>query len=195
MPWKETTTMIERGEFIERAKEAGVNLSALCREYGISRKTGYKWIQREREQGAAGVKDRSRRPRHSPGQTAAEVEGKVLAVRAEYTEWGGRKIRRVMQNEGCPGVPAASTITAILRRHAKIDPEEASQHKPYTRFAREQPNQLWQMDFKGYFTLQAGGYCHPLTVIDDHSRFLVGLKACPNQTSQTVQSQLSTIFE
>ena len=195
MPWKETTTMMQRAEFVERAKEAGANLSGLCREYGISRKTGYKWIQRAEEQGAAGLEDQSRRPRHSPGQTPVEVEGKVLEVREEYPEWGGRKIRRVMQNGGCPGVPAASTITAILRRHQRIDPEEASKHQAFTRFEREQPNQLWQMDFKGFFTLQAGGHCHPLTVIDDHSRFLVGLKACPNETSRTVQSQLGAIFE
>jgi transposase InsO family protein len=125
----------------------------------------------------------------------AAIEEQVLAVREAHPAWGGRKIRRVLQNQGCPSVPAASTITAILRRNEKIDPQEAAKHKPFQRFEREQPNELWQMDFKGYFALAVGGYCHPLTVIDDHSRFLVGLKACPDETAVTVQSQLSAIFQ
>lgn len=123
------------------------------------------------------------------------MERRVMAVREEHPCWGGRKIRRVLQNEGCQVVPAASTIAAILRRNAKIDPREGLKHRPFQRFEYEQPNQLWQMDFKGYFALQSGGYCHPLTVVDDHSRFLVGLKACPNQTYTTVQHQLTMIFE
>lgn len=195
MPWKETTTMSQRAAFIEQAQAEGANLSALCRSFAISRKTAYKWLKRERETGSPGLEDQSRRPHRSPGQTEAGMERQVLAVRADHPAWGGRKIRRVLQNQGHPDVPAASTITAILRRHEKLDPQEAAKHKPFQRFEREAPNQLWQMDFKGYFALQAGGYCHPLTVLDDHSRFLVGLKACPDQTHATVQTQLTAIFE
>lgn len=195
MSWKETTLMSQRTAFIEQAKAADTNISALCRSYGISRKTAYKWLKREREAGAAGLLEQSRRPDHCPTQTSAEMERQVLAMREDHPAWGGRKIRRVLQNRGYTGVPAASTITAILRRNEKIDPEEAAKHKPFQHFEREQPNELWQMDFKGFFALQAGGYCHPLTVIDDHSRFLVGLKACPNETYPTVQSQLTAIFE
>lgn len=195
MPWKERTIMSQRTAFIEQAKAPGANISALCRSYGISRKTAYKWLKREREAGAAGLLDQSRRPDRSPTQTSADMERQVLTLRDDHPAWGGRKIRRVLQNRGETGVPAASTITAILRRNQKIDPEEAAKHKPFQRFEREQPNELWQMDFKGFFALQAGGYCHPLTVIDDHSRFLVGLKACPNETHPTVQSQLTAIFE
>jgi len=186
--------MSQRAAFIERAKGEGTNISALCKEYGISRKTGYKWLKREQEDGAVGLENQSRRPRHSPHQTEAEMERRVLAVREEHPAWGGRKIRRVLQDRGEIGVPAASTITAILQRNAKIDPEQAAKHKPFQRFERARPNELWQMDFKGYFALAAGGYCHPLTVIDDHSRFLVGLKACPNETYETVQAQLTAIF-
>jgi transposase InsO family protein len=195
MPWKEQTTMLQRKEMIEQARVEGANISALCRTLGISRKTAYKWLKREGEAGVEGLSDRSRRPQQSPGQTDEQMEEQVLRVRCEHPVWGGRKIRRVLQNRGCEGVPAASTITAILRRHDQIDPEEAQKHQPFQRFEREQPNELWQMDFKGYFALIAGGYCHPLTVIDDHSRFLVGLKACPNQTYSTVKTQLTTIFE
>lgn len=194
MPWKETTTMSNRAAFIEQAKAEGANISALCRAYGISRKTAYKWLQRERGGGENRLADQSRRPKHSPRQTEAELEAQVLAVRQAHPAWGGRKIRRVLQNQGVSAIPAASTITAILRRNDQIDRVASLQHKPMQRFERAQPNELWQMDFKGYFALQAGGYCHPLTVIDDHSRFLVGLKACPNETYPTVQGQLTAIF-
>jgi len=195
MPWKETTAMSQRRDFIEIAKQDGINFSALCREYKISRKTGYKWLRREQEGGAEGLVDRSRRPQNSPGKTKDTVEVAVLGVRDEYPAWGGRKIRRVLQDRGNEEIPAASTITEILRRHEKLDLHESIKHKACQHFEYEQPNELWQMDFKGFFTLEKGGYCHPLTVIDDHSRFLVGLKACPNQNGGTVQNQLTEIFE
>lgn len=195
MPWKETTAMTQRGEFVERAQAEGANISALCREYGISRKTGYKWLKRARADGAAGMREQSRRPKRSPRQTDAEREGQVLGVRSAHPDWGGRKIRRVLQQAGMERVPAASTITRILHQHNQIDPQEALKHKPYQRFERAQANELWQMDFKGYFALEGGGYCHPLTVLDDHSRFLLGLRACPNETAETVQRQLTGIFQ
>lgn len=193
MPWKETTNMSQKTEFLTQAKGDGVNFSALCRLFGISRKTGYKWLKREAC--GAGLVDLPRRPHHSPRRTAEMIEVQVLEVRKRHKAWGGRKIRKVLQNQGNKQVPAASTITAILHRHEQIDPDEAQKHKPMQRFEREHPNELWQMDFKGYFAMSAGGYCHPLTVIDDHSRFLVGLKACPNQTSETVKTQLTAIFQ
>ena len=195
MPWKETTTMSNRAAFIEQAKTEGANISALCRAYGISRKTAYKWLQREQDGGVNGLADQPRRPKHSPRQTEAEMEAQVLAVREAHPAWGGRKIRKVLQNQGVSGVPVASTITAILRRNNHIDRVASLQHRPMQRFERAQPNELWQMDFKGFFALPAGGYCHPLTVIDDHSRFLVGLKACPDETYPTVQGQLTAIFQ
>ena len=193
MPWKEMTNMSQRKEFIVQAKEEGINFSGLCRLFGISRKTGYKWLKREAS--AVGLGDQSRRPQHSPRRTEEAIEAQVLEVRKQHQAWGGRKIRKVLQNQGNKQVPAASTITAILHRHEKIDPDEAQKHEPWQRFERDRPNELWQMDFKGYFALSAGGYCHPLTVIDDCSRFLVGLKACPNETSETVKAQLTTIFQ
>lgn len=195
MPWKEETTMSQRVSFIAEANCDEANISGLCSKYGISRKTGYKWLKRYREGGESGLADRSRRPQHSPKQTEAKIEAQVLAVRQEHQAWGGRKIRKVLQKAGCPTLPAASTITGILHRYQQIDPDEAQKHKPFQRFEKEHPNELWQMDFKGYFALTAGGYCHPLTVIDDHSRFLVGLRACPNETMDIVQAHLTDIFQ
>lgn len=195
MPWKRVTLMSERKTFIEKSKEENVNISKLCQSYGISRKTGYKWIKREKEEGLDGIVDRSRKPKTCPKKTDVQMETAVLEVRYEHPCWGGRKIRRVLQNEGCIGTPAASTISIILKRHNLVDPIEATKHKAFQRFEHEYPNDLWQMDYKGNFGLLNGEKCHPLTVIDDHSRYLVGLKACPNEKTLTVQYQLSSIFE
>jgi transposase InsO family protein len=194
MPWKETTTMSLRTEFIHMAELENTNLSELCRQFGISCKTGYKWLRRYREGGESGLADRSRRPHHSPRRSPEEIEKAVIGVRQDHPAWGGRKIKACLRRKGHNQLPSASTITEILRRNDKIDAEEALKHKPSQRFEMELPNQLWQMDFKGYFALGEGGYCHPLTVLDDHSRFLVGLKACPNETRNTVQEQLTEIF-
>jgi transposase len=188
MPWEEATNMSLRTEFIHLAKQESANVSDLCRRFGISRKTGYKWLKRYEQGGESGLADHSRRPRHSPRQTEAGIEAQVLEVRRQHKAWGGRKIRKILQNAGSSVVPAASTITNILHRYEQIDPEEAQKHKPFQRFEKDHPNELWQMDFKGQFSLTAGGYCHPLTVLDDHSRFLLGLKACPDETIEVVQA-------
>lgn len=194
MPWKEATPMSLRAEFIHLAELEGANISELCRRFGISRKTGYKWLKRYEEGGEGGLADRSRRPHHSPKRSSAEVEAAVIKVREEHPVWGGRKIKAYLKRKGEDRLPSPSTITEILRRKGKIDEAEAEKHRPFQRFEMEQPNQLWQMDFKGYFAVEEGGYCHPLSVLDDHSRFLIGLQACPNQTRQTVQERLTGIF-
>lgn len=183
-----------RTEFIHLAELENANFSKLCRRFGISRKTGYKWLQRYREEGESGLADRSRRPQRSPRRSPAEIEELVVGVRREYPAWGGRKIKAYLERKGHHSLPSPSTLTEILRRHDHIDAEEACKHRPMQRFEMEQPNQLWQMDFKGLVALEEGGYCYPLSVLDDHSRFLVGLKACPNQTRLTVQEQLSDVF-
>lgn len=195
MPWKRVTNMSERKAFIEEALAESSNISKLCSNHGISRKTGYKWLKRLKEEGPAGLVDRSRRPRNSPKQVETHMESSVLAVRQEHPAWGGRKIRRILQDTGHHEVPAASTITMILRRNMQIDPQETLKHKTFQRYEHEHPNDLWQMDYKGNVHLLDGGICHPLTVLDDHSRFLLGLKACPNQKGTTVQYHLTAIFE
>lgn len=196
MPWEERSTVSLRTEFVQQAQEEGVNLSQLCCQFGISRKTAYKWLQRYRQEGEAGLQERSRRPHHSPRRSPPQTEAAVLAVREQHPAWGGRKIKAYLCQRGqAEAPPSASTITEILRRHEHIDPQEASKHRAFQRFEMASPNQLWQMDFKGYFALTQGGYCHPLTVLDDHSRYLLGLRACANQTYQTVQQQLSILFE
>ena len=179
MPWKETTTMSERKEFIREALKDETNISALCREYGISRKTGYKWLKRYREEGLGGLMDQSRRPEHSPNHTPPEVEQVIVEARQAHPAWGSRKLKRWLENRGYQSIPSPSTVTAILARHGLLSAEEARKHTPYRRFQMERPNDLWQMDFKGAFVIGSGQRCCPLTVLDDHSRFLVGLKPVP----------------
>jgi transposase InsO family protein len=123
------------------------------------------------------------------------VEEAVLQVRSKHPSWGGRKIRWQLEQEGMRAIPAASTITAILHRHDQIQGEESKKHRALQRFEMEYPNQLWQMDFKGHFEMGNGDLCHPLTVLDDHSRFLVGLKACQAERSKKVKHCLESIFE
>jgi transposase InsO family protein len=194
MPWKEASTMSLRLEFVTLAQAGDVNLRQLCRRFGISAKTGYKWLGRYRRGGSADLADRSRRPRHAPGQTTAAAEQAVLELRRQHPAWGGRKLRARLQALGHAGVPAASTITAILRRHGRLDPPRAGRPRDFVRFEHAAANDLWQMDFKGHFALADGRRCHPLTVLDDHSRFALALRACADERGTTVRQELTTLF-
>jgi transposase InsO family protein len=119
---------------------------------------------------------------------SAEMEARVLAVRDEHPAWGGRKIRRRLQDLTHHSVPSASTITAVLHRNGRIASAAGAGHRRFVRFERAAPNELWQMDYKGHFAT-AAGRCHPLTVVDDHSRYAVGLRACGDVREGTVFHQ------
>ena len=192
MPFRERSILLQREEFCRLARAPGGNVRELCRRAQISPTTGYKWLGRFATEGSAGLVDRSRRPRASPERTGAELEAQVLAVRAEHPAWGGRKIRRVLQDTGV-AAPAASTITDILRRHGKLDGPRADEARGWTRFEQAAPNDLWQMDFKGHFPLERGR-CHPLTVLDDHSRYALEIGACGDERTETVQARLERVF-
>lgn len=194
MPWKEVKAMSQKLEFVQAALHPDANMQQLCQAFGISRKTGYKWLARYRQGGPAALAERSRRPHHCPHQTAPSVEAAVLSVRQAHPAWGARKIRAWLAAHGWSELPCAATITQILRRGAQLDPAEAVKHRAHQRFAMAAPNQLWQMDFKGPLTTRNGLRCHPLVVLDDHSRFLLGLVACPDQQQRTVQAVLSAVF-
>src|SRR6185437_2367897 len=194
MPFRGRSVMDEREEFCRLALRPGANVRALCRGWGISPDRAYVWIGRFEAAGREGLADRSRRPLTSPQRSASELEDQVLAVRAEHPTWGGRKIRRVLNDEGVSPPPAASTITEILRRHGQLDGPRAGQARDYIRFEHARPNELWQMDFKGHFAL-ARGRCHPLTVLDDHSRYAMAVQACADEQSATVKDRLTKVFE
>jgi transposase InsO family protein len=193
MPWSEKSIMSQRCEFVMLFDQNGVNRRELCRRFGISPTIGYRLLARYRAEGKTGLADRSRRPQRSPARTAAEMEASVLAVRDEHPAWGGRKIRRRLQDLGRQTVPSASTITAVLHRNGRIDAAVSAQHRPFERFERAAPNELWQMDYKGHFAT-AAGRCHPLTVVDDHSRYAVALRACGDEREGTVQAELTAMF-
>jgi transposase InsO family protein len=118
----------------------------------------------------------------------------VVQLRDEHPGNGPRKLRQRLLDEGQLGVPAVSTIARILKRHERIDPRQSLAHRPCRRFERSEPNALWQMDFKGHFALGRGGRCHPLTILDDCSRFLAGLHACADETDRTVRAHLREVF-
>lgn len=193
MPWKERDIMSLRREFVILANKPDTNIRDLCRRFEISAPTGYKWMSRFVEGGVEGLRDDSRRPNRSPARTPQELEQAVLSVRDVHRAWGGRKIRARLLALGHKRIPAASTITDILRRNGRLDPEESIKHKAWKRFEYDAPNQLWQMDFKGHFPMR-DRRCHPLTVLDDHSRFSVGLHACTDERTETVQTGLTGVF-
>jgi transposase InsO family protein len=179
-------------EFVRLATSPGANVSELCRRFGVSRSNGYKWLSRYEAEGRSGLEERSRRPHRSPDRTSSELEGRVLAIRAEHPAWGGRKIRKVLERVGL-GPPAASTITEILRRARALDGPRAGLPREWIRFEHPRPNDLWQMDFKGHFAL-AEGRCHPLTILDDHSRYALEIGACGDERTETVQARLTAAF-
>ncbi|CDX22007.1 putative integrase; CP4-6 prophage [Mesorhizobium sp. ORS 3324] len=192
MPFEARSVMSQKEEFVRLALAPGANVSALCRRFGIGRTCGHKLLLRYRMEGAAGLAEQSRRPLSSPARSAPEVEAAAVSVRVAHPAWGGRKIARVLAREGI-GTPAASTVTGILRRNGIELGALGGGAQPFIRFEHAAPNHLWQMDFKGHVALRAGRL-HPLTVLDDHSRFSIALSACADQTTETVKARLIAAF-
>ena len=191
MSWRECTVVSERKEFVLFAGLKDRSVSDLCRRFGVSRVTGYKWLLRDRV--GEGLADRSRRPHSSPARTAEATETLVCRLRQEHPAWGGRKLHHYLRREGVQPLPSPSTVNNILRRHGLLDPERR-EARDWQRFEAEAANRLWQMDFKGPIETQAGP-CHALTVLDDYSRFNLCLGICPDQRRDTVQTQLTHAFE
>jgi hypothetical protein len=194
MPFHEVSKMESKLEFVRLASMEGANVRALCRRFCISPTTGHKWLMRYRQGGVAALEEASRRPLSSPERCAPPIEEAVLAIRAAHPVWGGRKIRRRLVDTGFADPPAPSTITGILRRNGCEIGVFGGGAKPWTRFEHARPNDLWQMDFKGWVRLADGGRLHPLTVLDDHSRFSILLAACADQKTATVREALTGAF-
>lgn len=171
MPWKSKGVMESRIEFVVRAS-AGEQMSSLCREFGISRVTGYHWLSRYQESyQATELKEKSRCPHHCPHKTEESIEAEILKLRRRYG-WGARKLISMMS---FPEVaPSERTVNRIIKRNNLIDPRD-EHHPALRRFEREKPNQLWQVDFKGPMRNHAGKKSIPLSLLDDSSRFAVGL--------------------
>lgn len=192
MPWESKTVEKIREEFVAKAQAEGCNFSQLCREYHISRVTGYEWVKRYED--GYDLSDRSHAPVNRPHKTAPEMEELVLELRDKQPTWGPRKLHRNLVNRGIQGVPAPSTIAAILKRNDKITPEESVKHMPWRRFEREFSNDLWQMDYKGHFALTNTQRCHPLTMLDDHARYLLCLDAKDNERYEPTKASIERIM-
>ena len=192
MVWMEKSTVSLRQEFVWLAAQEGANKRELCRRFGISPKTGYKWLARATGDAPAPLADRSRRPHTSPARSCEAAEQAVLALRREHPTWGGRKIARRLADLDQAHL-APSTVTHILHRHGLITPQASQAAQPWQHFEHDAPNSLWQIDFKGHFATLAGR-CHGLTLLDDHSRFNLLLRALSRTDAACVQAHLTEVF-
>lgn len=192
MSWREKDLMNLRKDFIKTVINGDVSFQEACRRFNISTKTGYKWWNRYNQQGADGLKNQSRCPHISPNKTSEHFEELIIHTRDKHKAWGARKIRAYLINNRFENVPAESTINKVLRKNGLID-ETKKKNVHLCRFEHDAPNILYQMDFKGHFKYR-DGRCHPLTMMDDHSRYGIILKACANEQSQTVKEALIETF-
>ena len=198
MPWKETSVMEERLRFVARLLE-GEQMSDVCREFGISRKTGYKLYERYREEGPVALADRSRRPVRYANQLPAQVERLIVTSKREKPHWGARKIRELLVRRlaGDVRLPATSTIHAVLDRHGLVRRLGRRRHTatgtPLSTGA--DPNDLWSTDFKGEFKLGNGRYCYPLTVADHASRFILACEAFESTREEPVIAAFERLFQ
>ena len=175
MPWKECSVMEERMRFVARLLD-GEPMSGVCREFGISRKTGYKILARYRQHGLEALTDRSRRPVRYANQLPDPVERMIVRAKQDKPHWGARKIRELLVRRlaGDVRVPARSTVHAVLDRHGLVTRVPRRRRATGTPLSQgAQPNDLWCVDFKGEFKLGNGRYCYPLTVTDHASRYLL----------------------
>jgi transposase InsO family protein len=190
MTWKAVSVMEQRHELVRLAMMEGANRRELFRRFGVSPETGYKWIGRA--VGGSDFADQSRKPLSSPLRCSDAIEHAVLTLRDQHPAWGARKLEAVLVRQGF-AMPAVSTIHSILVRHHRIYPKRGGE-PAHLRFERPEPNELWQMDFKGASGLSNGERLHPLTVIDDHSRYCICLAACGNERETTVKNRLTEVF-
>ena len=191
MTWQVSTVVDLRRDVVQAMAAGGV-VSEICRQASVSRETAYKWLARCRAGGEAGLQDRSRRPKTSPRRTPPELEEQVCELRRRHPAWGGRKLHHRLRTLGVEGVPSPSAVTDILARNGLLAADRRLK-RAYQRFEAAEPNQMWQMDFKGDFALPSGR-CYTLTVLDDHSRFNLCLEACPDQKGETVRSKLLPVL-
>ena len=190
MPWESKTVEDLRKEFVLAQQECD-NFSSLCREFGITRKTGYKW--KERYENGETLSDLSRKPATVANKTDVDTEKLIVSLRTENPGWGAKKLKQVLERQGY-SIPSAKTVNNILHRYGCISSDESAKHKPYIRFEKERCNEMWQTDFKGEFKMADNNYCFPLNIFDDHSRFVI--KIAPSlTTANTVIPTFRSAFE
>jgi putative transposase len=198
MPWREVWPMEEKLRFVAAVLDDECSMTELCESFGVSRKTGYKWLARYREYGPEGLYELSRAPHRVPWAIAPEQGAAVLAMRRAHPSWGPKKLR-VKLYERAPeqSQPAASTIGELLRRHGLIRPRKRRRHavpNPGPLSVASNPNDVWSIDFKGWFRTQDGARCDPLTVSDGYSRYLLCTEALARPDYESCRAQLKRVF-
>ena len=191
MPWKDKTVEELRKEFVEAAESCS-NFSSLCREFGITRATGYKWLARYENNES--LSDQSRRPKITANKTAEKIEIQILEMRTTHPGWGAKKIKVSLENKGIE-MPCVKTVNNILNRYGCVSKEESLKHKAFTRFEKERCNEMWQTDFKGEFKMQDGNYCFPLDIFDDHSRFVIRIKPSESTSNLVLPTFREAFYE
>jgi len=199
MPWSQTSPMDQRLMFIADARRGTLSTTELCDRFGISRKTGYKWIQRYREDGLQALRDRSRRPHSCPHATSPDTLALLLEARRHHPTWGAKKLLRILSRKHPAWEwPARSTVCDLLKRHGLVPKARRRPHpghpgRPNTPMT--EPNQIWTADFKGQFRTRDGVYCYPLTVVDGYSRFLLGCQALDSTSHAGAQQVFRRLFQ
>jgi len=199
MPWHQTAPVNERLKFVAAAQSGHFSMTELCRRFGISRKTGYKLLARYESEGPEALRDRSRAPHRHPNQTEPVLEGAILRVRKRYPTWGSKKILAVLEREWeAEDLPARSTVDAVLKRAGVVQPRRARARRqpsapPVVNAAA--PNDVWSIDYKGWFRVGDGTRCDPLTVNDVFSRASLECRAMVSPKLEDVQFRLEKLFQ
>lgn len=201
MPWQETPVMQLRTEFVLRVLRGVEDFGAVCREYGISRKTGYKWKERFLAEGLAGLHDQSRRPHGSPQQIDEDVFCQIVNLKTAHRDWGARKILAVLARHlPADRLPSESSCKRILEKSGLTEERRRRKREEQGERLRqvlrvESPNQLWTIDFKGWWYTRDRQRFEPLTIRDDYSRFILCARALENGRTETVQQEMIRVFE
>ncbi|MFA4986721.1 MAG: IS481 family transposase [Candidatus Brocadiia bacterium] len=200
MPWKTKGIEGEREGFVAIAACAEVNISELCRMYGISRKIGYKWYNRFLKYGKPGLRNRSRKPKTSPLQIGSDIVIRIVKLRGEHPRWGPKKLRAYLLKDGCPieEVPSRGTIARMLKRAGLSEPKHRGRprkNQPADEITQPQePNDIWTVDFKGWWRTMDGKRCEPLTVRDLYSRYILCLKPMARRNTEVTKAVFEGLF-
>jgi len=199
MPWKEKNVMELKEEFVIRALSREVSMIDLCREYGISAKTGYKWINRFKEKGFGGLVDLPRRPKSCSTEIGEDIICEMVRLKRAHRKWGPRKIRELYaRNYPSYPLPSVSSFHRILEKCGYINHRKRRKKRPggrvQNRFKPKNPNDLWTVDFKGWWYTTEKQRCEPLTIRDEYSRFILAISVLENAGTKCVQEEFDKIF-
>ena len=193
MPWEARSKAMLREEFVKEVLAKQGTKSELCRKYGISRPTGDKWIERYLK--GESLDDKSKAPFKTANRISADMERQIVEYRNKYPAIGAVKIRRMMLDEGYRNLPSTGTFNNVFKRNGLIEKQDSENATPYQHFEKDEPNEMWQADFKGHFAMENGERCHPLNIIDDCTRFNLCCDPLPNETFDGILPSMKRIFE